>query len=304
MPRKMILILVAAGAMTACAFAAPGTWGKEQPKDENQAKAPAAMFNQWLNEFTAAYEQRDGEKMNDLLKRLEEAKQEFPAAPRLEKWMVNVKEAYEKQDVQKMGGLLDNAHQIRERMRERFNQNPNRQRGENAEGIRPEGRQARQRYDGASGPGRGYGYGRPDRVRPYADRPEENRTFEGRMPGFNPRRPMEPQMRPEGFAPGRFRGPMEDNQMTPRMRDRYERPQLDGGMRYGRMAPSASQRPYGELDRPEYGPAPLGRPEFDRPRFSPPMRHPQSGPRYEDMQPEGYRDPQPQERIVPRDFWY
>jgi hypothetical protein len=295
--RKMILALTAVVALTAWASAKPGTWGKEQPQDKSQAKTPAAMLNQWLNEFTAAYQQRDGEKMDELIKRFEGARQEFPAAPRFDKWMANVKEAYEAQDIQKMGRLLDNAQQIRERMRERFRQNQNRWQDRNEEGFRPEGRQMRGRDGDFRGRGfdpqrdmdarpygqdRGRGYGRPDRADPYAQMPGDDRAFEDRESRFNTRRPMDSDMRPDGYADGRFRGPTNDDRMDPRMRDRIERPQAQGDMDTNRMM--SPRRFYDESDRPYYGP----RQDFDRQGFGPRMRHPQYGPRNED---------------VPRDFW-
>jgi hypothetical protein len=314
--RKMILALTAAVALTAWVSAKPGTWGKEQPRDENQAKAPGAMFNRWLNEFSAAYQQRDGEKMDELLKRFEGAKQEFPAAPRLEKWMGNVKEAYEAQDIQKMGRLLDNAQQIRERMRERFGRNQNRWQDRNEEGFGPEGRPMRgpdgdfrgrgfgpQRDMDARpyGQDRGPGYGRPERMGPDAQMPEDNRAFEGRGPRFDARRPMNSDMRPDGFAGGRFRGPTNDDRMGPRMRERFEQPRFESDVNYKRMM--QPRRFYDDSDRSNYDPAPYGRPDFDRQRFDRPMRRPQYGPRNDDMQPDMYRDRRPQADNGTGDFW-
>jgi len=193
--RKTILALIAAVALTAWVSAVPGTWGKEQPQKDSEVKAPGAMFKQWLHEFSAAYEQRDGEKMDGLLKQFDSAKQNFPAAPRMDKWMANVKEVYEAQDVEKMGRLLDNAQQMRERMRERFGQNQNRP-GRNEEGFGPQGRQMRGRDGDFRGRGfgqqrdidarpygqeQGRGFGRPDRMRPEARMPGDDRAFDGRV---------------------------------------------------------------------------------------------------------------------------
>jgi hypothetical protein len=69
MIRKMILALTAIAVLAAWAAAKPGTWGKESPVHENEAKAPAAATNQWLNEFSADYQQCDSEKMDELVKR-------------------------------------------------------------------------------------------------------------------------------------------------------------------------------------------------------------------------------------------
>jgi hypothetical protein len=309
MIRKMILALTAAIALTAWASAKPGTWGKENPVNENEAKAPAAMLNQWLNEFTAAYQQRDGEAMDELLKRFDDVKQNHPAAPRIEKWMASVQEAYKDQDIQKMGKLLDNAHQLRERMRERSVQNQNRRPGQNQEDLGPQGRQMRGRDGDFRGRGfgpqrgmdavpygqdRGRGYGRPDRVGPYAQTPGNDRAFEGRAPRFNARRPMESDMRPDGFDGGRFRGPTNDDRMGPRTQNRFQRPQAQGDMDTNRMMPP--RRPYDESDRQGYSPAPFERPNFDRQR----MRRPQYGPRNDDVRPDMDRR---RTDNMPPDFW-
>jgi hypothetical protein len=291
MSRKMILILVAAMALTAWVSAKPGTWGKENPANENETKAPAAMLNQWLNDFTAAYQQRDGEKMDELIKRFEGARQQFPAAPRFEKWMTNVKEAYEDQDIQKMGRLLDNAQQIHERMRDRFGPNQNRRWGQNQEGPGPEGRQMRGDRDFR---GRGFDQQRDMDARPYAQMPGDDRAFQGRRPRFNPRQPMDSDRRPEGSFDGRFREQTRDDRMGPRMRDRFQRPQAQGDMNTNRMMPP--RRPYDESDRQGYSPAPFERPNFDRQR----MRRQQYGPRNDDMRPDIDRR---QTDNMPPDFW-
>jgi hypothetical protein len=293
----MILALTAIVALTAWVSAKPGTWGKENPVTENEAKAPAAAMNRWLNEFSAACKQRDGEKMDELMKRFEGARKNYPAAPRLEKWMGSVKEAYEAQDTQKMDKLLDNAQQMRERTRERFGQNQNRRRGQNEQGFVPQGRQMRGRGGDLRGRGFGaprdidarlhgqnrrQGHGRPDLVGPYARTPGNDRAFEGWAPRFNARRPMESDMRPDGFDGGRFRGPVNGDRMGPRMRNRFQRPQAQGDMNTNRMMPP--RRPYDESDRQGYSPAPFERRDFDRQR----MHRPQYGPR---------------NKNVPRDFW-
>jgi hypothetical protein len=281
--RKMFLALTVAVALTAWVSAVPGTWGKEQPQDKARAKAPAAKFNRWLNEFSAAYEQRDGEKMDGLLKRFDNAKQDFPAAPRLEKWIANVKEAYGAQNIEKMGRLLENAQQIRDRMRDRFSQN---RPGRNEEGIGPENRQMRGRNGnfqgrglgqqrgidaGPYGQGRGRGFGRQGRMGPNAQTPGDDKIFEDRTPRFNARRPIDSDARPDGFGGGRFRGPANNNRIEPRMRNRLERPQFDGQRNPDRMAPS--RQPSDESDQPN--PAPFGRQNFGRQGFGPRMQRPQ-----------------------------
>ncbi len=229
MNRKMILALTAAIALAAWVSAKPGTWGKENPVNENEAKAPAAMLNQWLNEFTAAYEQRDGEAMDELLKQFEGAKSEFPAAPRFEKWMAGVQEAYKGQDIRKMGRLLDNAHQLRERMRERFGRNQGRRGPENATDFRPDRRAMR-----------GFGDRSQERMAPRARQFEpqgfgrrggipEDRWYDGRHPQrFDAERPMQPQWGPRRSVPRQQPG---YGPMPQRQQPRYGRPDFDRPMR-------------------------------------------------------------------------
>jgi hypothetical protein len=312
MLKKMIIIAIAT-ATAVWVFAEPGTWGKETPTAEKEAKAPAIQFRLWLNDFRAAYEQRDGEKMGQLIKGFEDKQKELPDMPRIEKWLTNVKAAYQEQDVQKMGQLLENANRVRERIRERFQQNANGRRDRGDENFGERGR----RFDGPQGQGFGAPGDRPDldRQRGYdrqrdnfrsgnnEGRPEEFRS-RGGMPGdgafegpramrrFEPQRPMRSEYGPEGFMP---REPMGYGRMMPRRQDGYERPERG-------LAPMFNGGP----ERRDVGPmdgrfAPQGP---MRERFAPRMR-PESGPRYDG--PRNYpqdRQSQEYDRTVPRDFWY
>lgn len=291
---KKIIIIAIATATAVWVFAEPGTWGKETPAAEKEAKAPAIQFHRWLNDFRAAYEQRDGEKMGQLIKGFEDKQKDMPDMPRLEKWLTNVKAAYQEQDVQKIGQLLENADRVRERIRERFQQNANGRRDRGDENFGERGR----RFDDSQGRNFGAPEDRPDFDRQRGNnrqrdnfrsgdnegRPEEFRSrggmprggeFEGprAMRRFEPQRPMRfDEYGPEGFAP---REPMGYGRMMPRRQDGYE--------------------------RPGQGPAPQGP---MRQRFAPRMR-PEYGPRYD--RPRNYpQDPRSQEyeRTVPRDFWY
>ena len=332
--RKIILPLILLVSLLSWAIAKEGTWGKEAPKNEKEVKTPAVRFNRWLNEFTAAYEQRDGEKMGQLIKKFEEAEKDLPAAPRMEKWLANVKQTYQDEDIQKMGRLLDNAQQRRQRMVERFQPGQDQRqnlRGEGPRGPRQELRgqgprdaeaapfrrqeslrrgRGRDEFAGPQGEGsgrdfqarpfgpeRGRGLGRSENARPYADMPRGGGQFEGQMPRFEGERPMRPEWRAWRFAP---REPMKYGQMPPRRGDEFGRPDF-------------APRPQGRMEQPGFGPGPMARGEFSRPdfgtapqgpmgeRFAPPMR-PQFDRRYYDGQ-NSRRGWQRRDRVVPRDFW-
>jgi hypothetical protein len=310
MLKKMIIIAIATAAAV-WVFAEPGTWGKEPSAEK--AQVPAIRFGRWLNDFRTAYEQRDGEKMGQLIKDIEDKQKEMPAMPRLEKWLTNIKETYQAQDVQKMGQLLENAERVRERIRGRIQQNFAARRGHGDEAFGERGR----RFDGPQGRDFGAPGDRPDfnRERGYdrqrdnfrsgnnEGRPEEFR-YRGGMPGdgafegpramrrFELQRLMRPEYGPEGFAP---REPMGYSRMMPRRQDGYERPERgsapmfnggfgrrDMGPMDGRFAPQGPMRErFVPRMRPEYGP-----------RYDGPRNYPQ------DQQSQEY------ERTVPRDFWY
>jgi hypothetical protein len=295
--KKMIIIAIATAAAV-WVFAEPGTWGKETPAAQKEAKAPVIQFHRWLNNFRAAYEQRDGEKMEQLIKDVESKQKEMPAMPRIEKWLTKVKAAYQEQDAKKMGQLLDNADRMREQIRGRIGQNMMARRGRGDEnfgapGNRPElGRNRsynRQRDNFRSGDNEG----RPEEFRSRSGMPRGG-EFEGprAMRRFEPRRPMRfDEYGPEGFAP---REPMGYGRMMPRRQDGNERPRdlapmfNDGPGRQGRGPMNGRFAPRGPMRR----------------RFAPQMR-PGYGPRYDG--PRNYpqdRPSQEYDRTVPRDFWY
>ncbi|MBM4102539.1 MAG: hypothetical protein FJ263_00610 [Planctomycetes bacterium] len=300
--KKMIIIAIATAAAV-WVFAAPGTWGKETPAAEKEAKAPTVQFGRWLNDFRAAYEQRDGEKMDQLIKGIEARQKEMPAMPQIEKWLGKIKGAYQAQDAKKMGQLLDNADRMREQIRGRIGQNMMARRGRGDENFGERGR----RLDGPRGQDFGAPGDRPDfgRQRGYnrqrdnfrsgdtEGRPEQFR-FRGGMPGagefegpramrrFEPQRPMRfDEYGPQRFAP---REPMGYGRMMPRRQDGNERPRG--------LAPMFNDGPGRHDRRPMNG------------RFAPRMR-PEYGPRYDG--PRNYpqdRPSQEYDRTVPRDFWY
>lgn len=270
--RKMIAAFMIVSATAAWTSAKPGTWGKEPAADEKQSTAPAAAMNRWLNEFTSAYQQRDGEKMNELIKRFESDRQESPAAPRLDKWIGKVKQAYDQQDIRKMGRLVDNAHQLRERMKERMIQNRNRRMGQRADALGPQRQQMR-----------GFGGQFEDRM---AQRPR----------GFN-RQPIGAQ---NDFGPGGRQGlhrraGMHDDrfferqnwQQRPFDTERPAQPQWGPRRRFApEQRPgydSMPQRQQQRFGRADLGPGPEGRKQrFERPfrrDFDQPYDDDQQGPR-------------------------
>jgi hypothetical protein len=325
---KKIIIIVIATATAVWVFAEPGTWGKETPTAEKEAKAPAVQFNRWLKDFRAAYELRDGEKMGLLIKAIEDKQKDMPDMPRVEKWLTNVKETYESQDVQKMGRLLDNAGQMRDRVRERFQQNRDGQqgRGDGNFGERgrridaPRGRGADAFADRGSGPadfnrqrgndrqrddfGPGNNDRRPEEFRSRGEMPA-NGEFEGPRPmrRFEPQRPMRPEFGPEGFAP-RF---------APRDSARFDRMDLRPYSRADQPGFAPRFQDNGRMERPEWNSRPMIRGEFGRRGFAPEQsgrdqqrsfepRMRRDLPRQFDGQ-DARGDEPSQNRTVPDNFW-
>lgn len=265
--RKMMLALTAIVALAAWASAKPGTWGKEAPVNETESKAPAVKFNLWLSEFSKAYEQRDSEAMDELLKRFEAVKEDRPAAPRIEKWMDNVRQAYKEEDIQKMGRLLDNAQQLRERMRQHPGRNPNRRGRENANEFRPDRR-----------PMRGFDERGLERMgskpRHFNQRPFDAQGDFGRRGDFRQRGEMRQDRMAQRQGPRQSLDAQRPNPMRQEARRFGSGQQRQVGQmpqyrqRYGRPDSQRNLTPDEDSDRPGFGP----RQERQERRFECPMR--------------------------------
>jgi hypothetical protein len=320
MLKKMVLITITV-VTAAWAFAEPGTWGKEAPeaKDAKEMKAPAAQFNHWLKDFRAAYQQRDGEKMGQLIKDIEDKQKDMPDMPRVEKWLANVKETYEAQDVQKMDKLLDSANQIRERIRERFQENRDGRQERNNENFGqrderfagPRGRGADDFADNDSRPMNRMDRrdGDDRRQDDFGFRGQDNRQgefrdhrgapmggeFEGprRLRQMDSRRPMQPQFEQDGSAP----------RMAPR--DFFVQGRIT--LRpYSRADRFDSQRFDDRMARPERNDRPAMRGESDQRGFAPqrsfePWMRRQFQRQFDDQ--DMRDDESTQDRVVPEDFW-
>ncbi|MEN6308754.1 MAG: hypothetical protein ABFD91_13485 [Anaerohalosphaeraceae bacterium] len=144
---KRITIVAILVALALPVLAAPeqerGTWGKEKapaaPAEPQREQTPAMQLNRWLNEFNAAYENRDGEKMERLLDRLDAVKSKMPEMPRFDNWVGEVKEAYKAEDVEKMGSLLERANHFRQALNTQLQQGRRMRQGQGQrEGFAPD----------------------------------------------------------------------------------------------------------------------------------------------------------------------
>lgn len=216
-----------------------GTWGK--PKSPAAAAAPGGMrepafqLNRWLDEFNAAYENRDGEKMERLLDRLDAIKSKMPEMPRFDNWINDVKEAYQAEDVEKMGALLEKANSFRESLNAQLQQGRRMRQGQGPrEGIaadqdqqpRPAEqlrrmRQLRQQRQLQDQPDRPF-----DNAAPLAEQPQVfgrgGRAFGGQGRDMDARGPQAAPFRGQQFRPG-LRGPQ-------------DRPDAEGPMMQNRQA--------------------------------------------------------------------
>ncbi len=213
-----------------------GTWGKPKaPAAPEGMREPAIQLNRWLDEFNAAYENRDGEKMERLLDRLDAIKSKMPEMPRFDNWINDVKEAYRAEDVEKMGTLLEKANSFRESLNAQLQQGRRMRQGQGPrEGIAADQdqqprpveqlrrmRQLRQQRQLQDQPDRPF-----DNAAPLAEQPQTpgrgGRAFGGQGRDMDARGPQAVPFRGQQFRQG-LRGPQ-------------ERPDAEGPMMQNRQA--------------------------------------------------------------------
>ncbi len=344
---KKITIVAILVAFALPVLAAPeqerGTWGKPKGPDAVAApegmREPALQLNRWLDEFNTAYENRNGEKMERLLDRLDAVKSKMPEMPRFDNWINEVKEAYKTEDVEKMGALLEKANGFRESLNTQLQQGRRMRQGQGPrEGIAPDQGQQGRDMD-ARGPqaapfrGQQFRQGqRGQQERPDAERPMmQNR--QARKEQFQGRQQNQFRgQRGQGFGRGSQACPFCQAPRQQRQRDRIEgtrpnalRPHAEmrfEGMqnRFGGQQPMqpnfgpgfaprgqmgyGRMMPQGRFNRPNMDAAPMapqgyGRPNMGQNRMMRPNFAPNFGGQGRGF--DGQRN-QP-EQVVPRDFW-
>lgn len=322
MLKKMTIVAILV-AFALPVLAAPeqerGTWGKEKAPAAVAApegmREPALQLNRWLDEFNTAYENRNGEKMERLLGRLDAVKSKMPEMPRFDNWINEVKEAHKTEDVEKMGALLEKANGFRESLNTQLQQGRRMRQGQGPrEGIAPDQgeqprpaeqlrqmRQLRQQRQLQDQPGRPF-----DNAAPFAEQPQapgrQGRAFRGQGRDMDARSPQAAPFRGQQFRQGQ-RGQQErPDAERPMMKNRQARKeqfqdrqqnQFRGqrGQGFGRGSQACpfcqAPRQQGQRDRIE--------------GFRPNAQRPNAGMRFEGMQDRFGQQPM-QPNFGPRNF--